>query len=34
MTSSTGTAQLVQFKAEPLRDLGDSFSIVVTEFGK
>ncbi|XP_070180872.1 uncharacterized protein [Littorina saxatilis] len=34
MTADSDTAQLIQYRAEPLRNLGDSFKIEVTEFGE
>ncbi|KAL8623853.1 hypothetical protein ACOMHN_002181 [Nucella lapillus] len=34
MRQDTDTAQLLQYRAEPLRNLGDSFTIEVTEFGE
>ena len=34
MSADTDTAQLLQYRAEPLRNLGDSFTIQVTEFGE
>ena len=34
MSADTDTAQLLQYRAEPLRNLGDSFQIQVTEFGE
>ncbi|XP_076441960.1 uncharacterized protein LOC143280992 [Babylonia areolata] len=34
MPADTDTAQLLQFRAEPLRHLGDCFTIEVTQFGQ
>ena len=34
MTSQEDTAQMLQFRAEPLNNLGDCFSVVVADFGK